>query len=930
MLSLLLLPSLSLSLSLTRTLSSVVERRRMEKEPKIEETADPPALSLPLADVPHNMETEQMTPTKYSIISRQGLGTTGKRIPLLANLFKVAVNAPDTMFFQYSVTIAFEDKKAVKSKGLGRKVIDNLYKTYSSELGGKRFAYDGERTLYTVGPLPLNKFEFKVLLEESFAKRSSDESPGANGGLCEETKRSKHSFQSKTFMVEISFVAQIPLHSVGLTIKGVESDSNSQDALRVLDIILRQRAANSGCLLVRQSFFHDDSRNFTEVGAGVTGVRGFHSSFCPRQGGLYLNMDVSTTIIIKPGPVVDFLLSNLNVREPRYIDWAKAKKMLKHLRVRATHLDQEFKISGLSEKSCIQQLFSMKVKDGNDNNGGHTVNITVYEYFAKHRGIELTSSAYLPCLDVGKPKRPNYLPLELCSLVSLQRYTKVLSPMQRASLVEKSRQKPQDRIKILTNAVGNYSYDDDPVLSACGICIEKQLTPAEGRVLETPKLKVGKNDDCLPHNGRWNFNKKTLLQSSHIDFWAVVNFSARCDTSYISRELIKCGMSKGIKIERPYTLIEEEAQLRKSDPVTRVEKMFDLLTAKLTKEPKLILCVLPERKNCDIYGPWKKKCLSEFGVVTQCISPLKITDQYLTNVLLKINSKLGGINSLLAIEHSGHLPLIKDTPTMILGMDVSHNSLGQSNNPSIAAVVGSRRWPLISRYRASVRSQASKVEMIDTLYKPLDNGSDDGIIRELLLDFYDSSNGRKPTQIIVFRDGVSESQFKQVLNIELNQIIKAYQHLGEVNVPKFTVIVAQKNHHTKLFLADGQENVPPGTVVDTTIVHPRNYDFYMCAHAGMIGTSRPVHYHVLLDEIGFSADGLQNLIHSLCYVNQRSTTATSVVAPICYAHHAAAQMGQFLNFDDLSETLNSASGGDIPIPDLPRLHKNVRSSMFFC
>lgn len=41
---------------------------------------------------------------------------------------------------------------------------------------------------------------------------------------------------------------------------------------------------------------------------------------------------------------------------------------------------------------------------------------------------------------------------------------------------------------------------------------------------------------------------------------------------------------------------------------------------------------------------------------------------------------------MLAIEHSGHLPLIKDTPTMILGMDVSHGSPGQSDIPSIAAV----------------------------------------------------------------------------------------------------------------------------------------------------------------------------------------------------------------------------------------------------
>jgi len=55
------------------------------------------------------------------------------------------------------------------------------------------------------------------------------------------------------------------------------------------------------------------------------------------------------------------------------------------------------------------------------------------------------------------------------------------------------------------------------------------------------------------------------------------------------------------------------------------------------------------------------------------------------------------------------------------------------------------------------------------------------------------------------------------------------------------------------------------------------------------------------------------------------------VAPICYAHHAAAQMGQFLNLNDLSETgLSSAAEENTPILELPRLHKNIRSSMFFC
>lgn len=50
-------------------------------------------------------------------------------------------------------------------------MVDKLYQTYSAELDGKRFAYDGEKSLYTVGPLPQNKFEFTVVLEESRAKQ---------------------------------------------------------------------------------------------------------------------------------------------------------------------------------------------------------------------------------------------------------------------------------------------------------------------------------------------------------------------------------------------------------------------------------------------------------------------------------------------------------------------------------------------------------------------------------------------------------------------------------------------------------------------------------------------------------------------------------------------------------------------------------------
>lgn len=99
--------------------------------------------------------------------------------------------------------------------------------------------------------------------------------------------------------------------------------------------------------------------------------------------------------------------------------------------------------------------------------------------------------------------------------------------------------------------------------------------------------------------------------------------------------------------------------------MVRVEKMFEEVQSKLPGQPQFLLCVLPERKNSDLYGkvylgtlkydclsedevgnffgllgPWKKKNLAEFGIVTQCIAPTRVNDQYLTNVLLKINAKV--------------------------------------------------------------------------------------------------------------------------------------------------------------------------------------------------------------------------------------------------------------------------------------------------
>ncbi|XP_050231679.1 protein argonaute 4A-like [Mercurialis annua] len=905
--------------------------------PIIPPDVEPETLPPPPPIIPPDVVPEVSKPKRVPM-ARRGTGSKGQRIQLLTNHFKVGVSSDAAAhFFHYSVKLFYEDGRPVDGKGIGRRVIDKVRETYDSDLAGKDFAYDGENSLFTVGSLLRNKMEFTVFLDNLSSNRANGGgSPGGNASPSEnDNKRIKRAFHSKTFKVEISFAGKIPMQSIKAALCGQESE-NSQEAIRVLDIILRQHAAKQGCLLVRQSFFHNDPRSCVDLEGGVLGCRGFHSSFRVTQGGLSLNIDGSTTTIIQPGPLVDFLIGNQRVSNPFQIDWSKAKRTLKNLRIRVSPTNQEFKITGLSENPCKEQIFSLKSKSLKDENGGdEVIDITVYDYFVNHRRIDLRYSGDLPCINVGKPKRPTFFPVELCSLVPLQRYTKALSVIQRSKLVESSRQKPQEKMRILTDVMKSNNYGADPTLRSCGVTISSSFTKVDGRVLSAPRLKVGNGEDLFPRNARWTFNNKRFAEPTKIENWAVVNFSARCDIRGLCRDLCRIGEMKGIMVSPPEHVFEEDPQFRNAPPHIRVEKMFEQVQPRFPADPPhFLLSVFPDRKNSDIYGPWKRKNLAEFGIFNQCLcSPNRLSEMYITNVLMKINAKLGGLNTMLAGEQARNIPLVSKVPTIIFGMDVSHGSAGQSDVPSIAAVVSSRNWPLLSRYRASVHNQSPKLEMIDSLFKPVGT-EDTGIIRELLLDFYRSSGQTKPAQIIIFRDGVSESQFNQVLNIELNQIIEACKFLDENWSPKFTVIVAQKNHHTKFFQTGSPDNVPPGTVVDSGVCHPKSNDFYLCAQAGMIGTTRPTHYHVLLDEIGFSADDLQELVHSLSYVYQRSTSAVSVVAPVRYAHLAATQVSLFMKYEDMSETSSSHGGvtssGPTPVPELPLLHKNVCSSMFFC
>jgi len=186
--------------------------------------------------------------------------------------------------------------------------------------------------------------------------------------------------------------------------------------------------------------------------------------------------------------------------------------------------------------------------------------------------------------------------------------------------------------------------------------------------------------------------------------------------------------------------------------------------------------------------------------------------------------------------------------------------------------------------------QRSRQEIIAGLYEMVSSIIKDyidyqrNVEKKLPQDF-------KPKRLIFFRDGVSEGQFAEVKEKEVEILKKVCDDLKISPPPKITFLVVGKRHHYRFFPqnpnsndeADRSGNCPAGTVVDQGITHPLEFDWYLQSHGGLLGTSRSAHYTVLHDDNKFTADALQAICYGLCYIYARSTRSVSIPAPVYYA-----------------------------------------------
>ncbi|GMH03924.1 hypothetical protein Nepgr_005763 [Nepenthes gracilis] len=854
------------------------------------------------------VQSVQASSKAVRFLLRPGKGSSGTKCIVKANHLFAELSNKD--LHHYDVSIIPE----ITSRGVNRAIMEQLVKLYrESHLGRRLPAYDGRKSLYTAGPLPFDSKEFKITLK--------DEDDGSHAPRRE-----------REFRVVIKLAARVDLHHLDMFLQGRQADA-PQEALQVLDIVLRE-LPTTWYSSVGRSFYSPDLGRRQPLGEGLESWCGFYQSIRPTQMGLSLNIDISSTAFFEPLPVIEFVTQLLNKdatsRPLSDADCVKIKKALRGVKVEVTHrgnMRRKYRVSGLTSQTTRELIFPV------DERGTMK---SVVQYFRETYGIVIQHTQW-PCLQVGKQQRLNYLPMEVCKIVEGQRYSKRLNEKQITALLKVTCQRPHERECDIAQTVRRNAYYADPYAQEFGIKIDEKLATVEARVLPAPWLKyhdTGREKDCLPQVGQWNMMNKKMVNGGTVNNWICINFSrnvqdhqARSFCAELAQMCYISGMVRGFMYSNiicSFHCLASSATFIKevTGKVHHIQSVLMHVKAHEIKshgfqELDLLIVILPDN-NGSLYGILKRICETQLGIVSQCCLTkhvYRMSKQYLANVALKINVKVGGRNTVLADALSRRIPLVSDRPTIIFGADVTHPNPGEDSSPSIAAVVASQDWPEVTKYAGLVSAQAHRQELIQDLFKtwqdPVRGTVSAGMIKELLISFRRSS-GHKPQRIIFYRDGVSEGQFYQILLYELDAIRKACASLEPNYQPPVTFVVVQKRHHTRLFpnnprdrnSVDKSGNVLPGTVVDSKICHPTEFDFYLCSHAGIQGTSRPAHYHVLWDENNFSADDLQSLANNLCYTYARCTRSVSVVPPAYYAHLAASRARFYAEAD-------SSDGGSI-------------------
>ncbi|KAG6819482.1 hypothetical protein H0H93_011450 [Arthromyces matolae] len=395
---------------------------------------------------------------------------------------------------------------------------------------------------------------------------------------------------------------------------------------------------------------------------------------------------------------------------------ARASAFVKGVRIVARHLGYKKTVKSLASVNARQYSFDT------DEFG----KVNVEQYFKRKYNIKLEHPE-IPLINVGGTKA-TYLPAEICDILPGQAFRGKLTDEHTATMITYAAKPPNvNAAAIVNRGLNELGFRQGAApLGSFGISIGTDMAVVPGRILPRPGIEYASGQSSVDEKASWNLRNVRFAKGASLGNWAVLlikdgndrdEFDGPSDPQLlptIRGFADMCGKS-GIRMERAPPVVAECRLPRKdrTDP-TRSQSIDAIRTTlrSLKVKPQLVL-VLLSNGDKHIYSGIKHLCDSYLDLATICVHSAKIRKekgqlQYFANVALKVNMKLGGVNHAL---DQNNMKWLKEMPTMLVGMDVTHPGPGSAKGtPSIAAVVASIDLSF-SQYPASMEIQESKKEV---------------------------------------------------------------------------------------------------------------------------------------------------------------------------------------------------------------------------
>ncbi|TFK24642.1 Piwi-domain-containing protein [Coprinopsis marcescibilis] len=822
---------------------------------------------------------------------RPAFGVEGKQVKIIANCYRASVKSQivyhyDGTFSQFGpaakrhppgcdarLTVrasAVTTDPPDLNKVLNIEIILALQHDVAPDIFTHKASYDGRKNLYSPKKLSLSNEGTQEFFVPILSRRVNP------------------------YRVSLQLVGAINQENLDSFVFGTDS-LQSETITGIMTCNVAIRMVPSAKYPFRGKSFFIRDLGTRPIGGGIELCRGLFQSLRPGIDTFFVNVDITAAMMYLPGSLLDLCIDFIDMGRqgnpslfcPEHGNFKgdahrETARFVMGLKVTIPTTGSKVRIvRGLTSKAANQEMF---------HNG--TELVSVAQHFANlHYPLRFPG---VICALVGKHA---LVPLELCNVLPNQFVKRQIPPNKTSAFVSFSKIKPEDRFEIIQDGVKLLEYSTSPFLQSFGMDINTQDGPLDivARQLMAPKQIYGGKSTETPFHGSWNMKDKKVHEACDpIIHWIVAVFATTSEFDDKDRDAMVTALTNearkmGIVINaRPVACrIETQSNI----PVKLREEAIKMFQA--GNPPQFFLIVLPD--NGSDYIRIASKFFGNYqspGIATQCVKSGRCKaarPQYWANVMIQLNAKLGGINCVPEAIKLNRASGLGDpvSATMVMGADVTHPSPGSGQGddipPSFAAVV----WSVDlygMKYNAKDSIQPGRQEIILDLKQ---------MVKHALKDFQ-SIRKKSPAKLIFYRDGVSEGQFKQVKEDEVMAIKGALLEL-EISQCKLTYIIVGKRHHIRFHAVNREfrdprsENALAGTVVDTVITHPIEFDFYLLSHGGILGTSRPAHYTVLYDENGFSADKMQEMSYCLCHGYASATRSVSIPIPVYYADKACEQ-----------------------------------------